>query len=110
MRKKNLEKRMSRLLERKKKLTDKVNASTDVNEVRSLTEQLEDVNANIADVQDELDEIEAEEKKAEERKAEDPAEEKRNVPADAKLVNGNIVGSFGQSFKPCCGNCDRNGT
>ena len=92
MRKKNLEKRMSRLLERKKKLTDKVNASTDVNEVRALTEQLEDVNADIADVQDELDEIEAEE-----RSAEVVADEIRaSVPANATLVNGGIVGSYRQ--------------
>ena len=96
MRKKNLEKRMSRLLERKKKLTDKVNASTDVNEVRALTEQLEDVNADIADVQDELDEIEAEEKRNAEVSAE-TAETRASVPANATLVNGDIVGSFGQT-------------
>lgn len=92
MRKKTLEKRMQRLVAKKQKLTERCNASTDVAEVRDLTDQLDDVNAEIAETQEELDAIEAEE-----REAEQAATETRELPpANAKLVNGNVVGSFGQ--------------
>ena len=83
MRKKILEKRMQRLKDKKAKLAERCNASTDVNEVRSLTEQLDEVNAEIAETQDELDAIEAEDA----RSAQLP-------PADAQHVNGGVVGSF----------------
>ena len=89
MRKKTLEKRMQRLLAKKAKLTERCDASTDVNEVRSLTEQLEDVNSEIAETQEELDAIEEEE-----RQVELDLESRSNPPANATLVNGNIVGSF----------------
>lgn len=89
MRKKTLEKRMQRLLAKKAKLTERCDASTDVNEVRSLTEQLDDVNSEIAETQEELDAIEEEE-----RQAELELESRSNPPANATLVNGNIVGSF----------------
>lgn len=82
MRKKALEKRMQRLLDKKNKLVEKCNASTDVEEVRSLTEALEDLKAEIEETREELDAIEAEEKRAKE------------IPDDAKLVNGNVKGSF----------------
>ena len=82
MRKEILEKRMQRLLAKKTKLSERCNASEDASEVRSLTEQLDDVNAEIAETRAELDEIEAEEKRAAE------------VPANAELRNGNIVGAF----------------
>ena len=52
-RKKILEKRMQRLLAKKQKLNERCTASTDANEVRDLTEQLEDVNAEIAETQEE---------------------------------------------------------
>ena len=92
MRKKMLEKRMQRLLAKKQKLDARCKASEDVNEVRDLTEQLEDVNAEIAETQDEIDAIDAEE-----RTAEVTATETREaVPASAQLVNGEIVGAFGQ--------------
>lgn len=87
---------MQRLLARKKKLTDKVNASTDVNEVRSLTEELEDVNAEIAETQEELDAIAEEERQAEleaEKRAANP------VPVNAQRVNGNIAGAVVGSYK-----------
>ena len=91
MRKKNLEKRLARLVAKKQKLSERCTASTDVNEVRDLTEQLEDVNAEISEVQDEIDEIEAEE-----RSAEATAETRASVPANATLVNGLVVGTYGQ--------------
>ena len=81
MRKEILEKRMQRLLAKKTKLSERASASEDANEVRSLTEELEDVNAEIAETQAELDEISAEESRS-------------AVPAEATLVNANIVGAY----------------
>lgn len=88
MRKKALEKKLERLQEKKKKLSERCNASEDVKEVRSLTEQLDDVNAEIEETRAELDAIEAEEK--------EEAEARSAVPASATLVNGDIVGAFAQ--------------
>lgn len=88
MRKKILEKRMQRLIAKKQKLSERCTASQDVNEVRSLTEELDEVNAEIAETQEEIDAIDAEEAKAEETRA--------LVPAGATLVNGNVVGAFNQ--------------
>lgn len=81
MRKEILEKRMQRLLAKKTKLSERCNASEDASEVRDLTEQLDDVNAEIAETQAELDEIEAEESRS-------------SAPAEARLVNGNVVGAY----------------
>lgn len=89
MRKKILEQRMQRLLAKKAKLNERCSASADVNEVRSLTEQLEDVNAEIAETQAELDSIAEEERGAQPAKV----EERANVPAGAQLVGGNVVAS-----------------
>lgn len=61
-RKKRLEARMARLLAKKNSLDARCKASTDVNEVREMTEQLDDINADIADIQAEIDEIDAEER------------------------------------------------
>ena len=97
MRKKILEQRMQRLLAKKAKLNERCNASTDVNEVRSLTEQLEDVNAEITETQTELDAIAEEERGASIQPAQ--VVERANVPAEAQLVNGNIVAS-GTSAQP----------
>lgn len=85
MRKKILEQRMQRLLDKKQKLSQRCDASTDVNEVRSLTEQLDDVKAEIEETQAELDAIAEEEAAQTARSA---------APADAKLVNGEILGAF----------------
>ena len=94
MRKKTLEKRMQRLLAKKQKLLERCNASQDVAEVRSLTEELEDVNAEIAETQEELDEIADEEA----RQADPTGLEQRDaIPANAQLVNGAVVGSYGQA-------------
>ena len=82
MRKKTLEKRMQRLLEKKAKIEARAAASEDAAEVRDLTEQLDDVKAEIAETQDELDALS------------DEAEERSAVPAQAQLVNGNVKGSF----------------
>ena len=85
MRKKILEQRMQRLLDKKQKLSQRCDASTDVNEVRSLTEQLDDVKAEIEETQAELDAI-AEEEASQEARA--------KAPADSKLVGGEVLGAF----------------
>lgn len=89
MRKKVLEQRLARLQAKKAKLAERCNASTDVNEVRSLTEELEDVNAEINETQGELDALNEEEAAATEEKT----EERSKVPTNATLVNP--VASFG---------------
>ena len=82
-----LEKKLARLQEKKSTLASRAQASEDVNEVRSLTELVEDVNAEIAETQAELDAI-SEEEATEERSA---------VPETATLVNGSIIASFAQT-------------
>ena len=57
-RKKMLTKRMQRLMAKKAKLVERSQASTDVNEVRSINEQLEDLAEDSAEVQEELDALE----------------------------------------------------
>ncbi len=89
MRKKVLEARKARLLEKKSRIEARCAASTDVAEVRSLTEELSDVKAEISEIQAELDAIDAEERA---EKAE--AEKRESVPASAELRNGSVVGSF----------------
>ena len=85
MRKKILEQRMQRLLDKKQKLSQRCDASTDVNEVRSLTEQLDDVKAEIAETQAELDAI-AEEEASQEARG--------KAPENAQLVGGEVLGAF----------------
>lgn len=85
MRKKILEQRMQRLLDKKQKLSQRCDASTDVNEVRSLTEQLDDVKAEIAETQSELDAI-AEEEASQEARG--------KAPEGAQLVGGEVLGAF----------------
>lgn len=82
--KKILEKRLARLNSKKETLTKRAMDSQDVNEVKSINEQLTEVNAEIDETQAQIDAIE-----------EDEANENRAaVPASATLVNGNVVGSF----------------
>ena len=94
MRKKTLEKRMARLTAKKQKLVERCNASTDATEVRDLTEQLDDVNAEIAETQEELDAIAEEERQA---AANADLETRSQIPANATLVNGQVAGSFKQT-------------
>lgn len=83
-RKKVLQKRMQRLLDKKKKLVERSQASTDINEVRSINEQLEDINEDITDVQDELDALEDDE----------PTEPAEPTPAEPTARNFNPMASF----------------
>lgn len=92
MRKNILEKKHKRLLEKREALKNKALASNDVNEVRSLNEQIEELNEEINEVREEITAIEAEE-----RAAEQGGEQRANPPANAQLVNGSVVGAFGQT-------------
>lgn len=95
MRKQILKKRMARLTAKKQKLVERCNVSTDAVEVRSLTEEVEDINAEIEETQEEINAIEAEEKRQAE--AQNQLEQRSTgVPVDAQLVNGNVNGSFVQ--------------
>lgn len=96
-RKKILEKRLARLMAKKQNLAARAQASQDVNEIRSINEELEDVNAEITETQEEIDAIAEEEKGGD--PASNPAEggEQRSLPpANAQLVNPHVNGSFKQ--------------
>ena len=98
-RKKILEKRLARLQAKKAKLAERCKLSTDVNEVRSLTEELEDVNAEIEETQGELDAItEDDDPGAPAPQPEESGEQRSIVPANATLVNP--LGSFGMGAAP----------
>lgn len=84
MRKKILEKRLARLQEKRNALIAKGQASQDVNEVRSINDQVSDLDAEIAETNEELEALKAEENQAEERSAQ----------AAAPAVNAGIVASF----------------
>ena len=91
MRKKFLEKRIARLKNKINDLRSQANASESVEEVRSIQAMIEEVREDLADAQEELEAIEADEAAAE---AEAPAEAERSaIPKDAQLVNGQILAS-----------------
>ena len=101
MRKKILEQRLARLQAKKAKLVERCNASTDANEVRSLTEELDDVNAEINETQQELDAINAEEAAAgAEPQPENGGEQRSNVPVPNNATLVNPIGSFGMGATP----------
>jgi seryl-tRNA synthetase len=63
-------------------------ASQDVNEVRSLTAEAEKLQEEVTEARTKLNEIESEEQRAAQAAA-----ETRAIPANAQLVNGNVVGA-----------------
>lgn len=79
-----LQKLLKNRTDRLAQIRSAVDASTDVNEVRSLTNEAAALNDEIRDLQAQISAIEAEELRA----AQNP------VPANAQLVNGNVMGSF----------------
>lgn len=85
MRKKALEKRLNRLETKKSTLVQRAMTSTDAAEVRSINEQISDINAEIEETREELEAIEAEEARS-------------AAPADAQLQNAEardlMLGSF----------------
>ena len=97
MRKKILEKRLKRLQAKKQTLTQRALASQDVNEVRSINEELAELGEEIAETQEEIDAI------AKDEEGGDPTsnpteggEERSTIPANATLVNGQVAGTFRQ--------------
>lgn len=56
-----------------------VDASTDVDEVRTLTAEAANLTDEIRDIQNQIDSLD---------------EQRSNVPANAQLINGNVMGSF----------------
>jgi HK97 family phage major capsid protein len=91
MRKKILEKRIKRLQDKLQTLNSRAAATEDANELRSINEEVDDVNAEIEECQEELDAINEEERQAQQTAG---MESRENVPANAQKVNGNVVGSF----------------
>lgn len=85
---KALEKRLNRLESKKNTLVQRAMTSTDADEVRSINEQIADINADIEETREML-ETEAEERSAVSVDA--------VVPVNATLVNGATRGSFVQS-------------
>ena len=106
-RRKFLEKRLNRLLEKRNVLQARALASTDAAEVRSINDQIADINADIAEVREEIDLIDSETRDGAQRgSAGHPAaagaegdadgqESRGLVPENARLVNP--VGSFRQT-------------
>lgn len=89
-----LKRRLKRLEAKRARITERANASEDANEVRSLTEELEDLNEEIAEVREEIEDLEAAEDQGEgEGEGEDNVT-RSTVPAGATLVNGQVRGSF----------------
>ena len=83
--KKLLEARNKRINE----IRSAINASNDANEVRSLTAEAEQLQAEARDLQAQIDALEAEEQRA--------AQNAQQIPQNAQLVNGNVLGTFGQA-------------
>lgn len=82
MRKKILEKRLARLQAKRADLMKRGQASEDINEVRSINDQLTDIDAEIGETQEEIDAINAAENEA------------RSASEAAAPVNAQILGSF----------------
>ena len=88
-----LQKLIAKRTARISEIRNQIQASQDVNEVRSLTAEAEKLQEEVTEAQAKLNDIEAEEARA----AQVEAEARANVPANATLVNGNVVGSFTQN-------------
>ncbi len=82
--KKLIQKRNARIEE----IRSLIAASTDVNEVRSLTAEAEGLKDEINEAQAQLNAIEAEEQRSAQ------SEQRENVPANAQLHNAQVNGSF----------------
>ena len=74
--------KLARLNKKRDEKKTRALASTDVNEVRALQAELEDLNAEINETQAEIDAIDTEERSA------------NTKPDNAQLVNGNVLGTF----------------
>ena len=88
-----LQKLIAKRTARISEIRNQIQASQDVNEVRSLTAEAEKLQEEVSEAQAKLNEIDAEEARA----AKVEAEARATVPANATLVNGNVVGTFTQN-------------
>ncbi len=80
-----LEKTIARLQAEIADLNKRADASQSVEEINAFGEQKRSLKAELEEAQAQLEKIEKEERA-----------KKQEVPADAKLVNGNVMGSFGK--------------
>lgn len=96
MRKKILEKRLARLQQKKATLTQRALASQDANEVRSINEQLEDINADIAETTEEIAACDEEPTSGSNPTPEDP-NQRQVVPQNAELRGMNPLAAFSQA-------------
>ena len=96
-RSKALKKRIERLQKRRKVLFDRGQASTDANEVRTICDQIDEIDEDIADLQMELDAIEEEE-----QRANDPGAVPMSgdpIPSNAVRVGDPAAGQMRASFQ-----------
>lgn len=85
MRKDVLNKKLLKRREKLNNLNARAQASTDANEVRAITEQMQEIRDEITEIEEEIAAIEADERAAQEQ-----AEQRALPPANAQTVNGNI--------------------
>jgi HK97 family phage major capsid protein len=90
-----LQKLIQRRNARIEEIRSLIEKSTDVNEVRSLTAEAETLKQERDDAQAQLNAIEADEQRA----AQQNTEQRNTVPANATLVNGNVVGTYPQTHE-----------
>lgn len=95
-RKKILEKRLARLQAKKNTLTQRALASQDANEVRDINSQLEDVNAEIAETQEEIDAINEGQEGGDPASNPNEGGEQRGANVIVEQRGGNPLASFGQ--------------
>lgn len=84
------EKRMARLIAKRDKMQQTALNSQDVNEVRSINEQLGEINAEIEECREAIAAFEAEEQAAQQRSAQ-PTTAAQQPPANAQRVNGDAA-------------------
>lgn len=100
-----LERRQQRLIAKRKKLVERSQASEDVNEVRSINEQLKDLADELQDISDELKVLADEENGNGEESGEpssdpsgsDSSKDEGEESQSTNTRNASIVGAFGQS-------------
>ena len=89
-RKKILQKKRQRLVDKRKELQQRALASTDAAEVRGINDQIADLNAEIQEVDEEIQEIE----KEEQQRSADTVPAGAQIPQGAQVRGGTTVGSF----------------
>lgn len=92
MRLQMLQKRMAKLEARKEELSKRALASEDAAEVRSLTEQIENIVSDLEDIKDEIAVLEDEQRQKDNDAKASEAEESRS-----QAINADIVAGYGQT-------------